>query len=168
VVAGLYHAGFSYADIARQTGLSVDRVRKDVALGEQHFHLADRLSKVVMRLDNEAVPLAVDHLIATLESTDKADVGRKDEAMYRTLAGRGAFRTYTQDDGAGRAPTTMALQVQFTTPPGGLTATALTAQVVGASRPEADPAPAPAPPLRLAGVPHATTAGRDLPSDYTD
>jgi hypothetical protein len=141
VLAGLFHAGFSYKDIARQTGYSVELIRKDVALATKHFNLADRLQKSLIRLDTEAVPLAIDRLVETLEDDSAEAAPHRREAMYRTLEGRGAFRSYVSGDGkgGGGAPAQMALQVNFTTP-AGMTLPAQTAQIVGAVR-TVDPAP---------------------------
>ena len=133
ILAALWHAGFTYADIARQTGIPPNLVRRDIALAEQHYKLADRLSKVMIRVDAEAVPQAVDNLIATLESEKPEDSARRDEATYRTLSGRGVFRQFASDDGKPAAPTQMALQVNFSAPPG-MTMPQQTAQIVGVSR----------------------------------
>lgn len=133
IVAALFYAGFTYKDIEKQTGLSPLQIRKDVALAEQHYNIADRLSAVMMRLDSEAVPLAVDHVIATLESADTKDNARKDVIAADVLTGRGLFRSHRAAEDRERAPAPMAFQVNFTTAPsvGGSTPQA---QIVGVSR----------------------------------
>ena len=158
ILAGMYHSGFSYKEIALQTGLSAAQVRRDVIAAEMHYHLADRYAKVVMRLDGEAVPLAVDHLIDTLESdpTDAGDKDRKDAAMYRTLEGRGLFRQFGPDSEKGNRPATMALQVNFSAP-AGTSPVPSSAQIVGVSRaiPERRAAAVLSLPGREEGGPHA-------------
>lgn len=149
VIAGLFHAGFSYKEIAAQTGISAWTVRRDVLAAEKHYRLSERVANVLVRRDAEAAPLAMDHLIATLESTEAERVGAKDMMAMRTLEGTGVFRSFTSESGKHAAPQTMALQVNFSAPPGRVMPTQQ-AQIVGASRVKAE-----APPTVV-------------PADYTD
>lgn len=162
VVAALYHAGFSYRDIEAQTGMSYATIRKDVALADKHFNLSNRLAQVFVRMDTEAVPLAVDNLIDTLKDAAPERQAAKDEATYKTLEGRGLFRQFNVDSGGeGSKPSTMALQVNFAAPVG-MVLPHQQAQIVGAARASEADASSPAP-VSTPAVPTPP-----VPADYTD
>lgn len=132
VVSALWHTGFSYTEITAQTGLSGQEIRAALAKGNRYYVLQKRLAAIVMRVESEMIPLAVDHLIQTLSSTDKADDARKDTIALQALSGRGVFRAHRAVDEQAERPSQMNFQVNFSAQKDGTGVPQ--AQIVGASR----------------------------------
>lgn len=158
IVTALYHGGFTIGQIAQQTGLSRPQVSLDLETADKRTDIAKRLIGVGMRLDAEAVPLAVQNIINTLSLTgnDPEVARRRDEASFKILAGRGLLPGAQPGQGAATTGA-VNLNVVFT----GDRPTPATMQIVGSSRTEEakdalrelsppDPAPAPERPAPVA------------------
>lgn len=97
IVAALKAQGYSRAQIAKATGLSLSAVAWTLRRARERKLLADGMVEAVQELDQEAVPLAVEGLLRLLRKADK-------DAVFKTLDGRGLFKTHAaKDDGGGPA-----------------------------------------------------------------
>lgn len=103
-VVALRILGLSSSQIADKLGIAVNTVN-------QHLYVArakGKLSDVGAILDHQAVPMAMDNVLAGLAEGDK-------EYTLEVLKGRGAFRTHTHQASTGSTGP-MHLQIQVELP----------------------------------------------------
>jgi len=112
VVVALRAQGSSYAEIETQTKLT----KRQIAYCMRHAYEAKiALAQIQHRLDNVAVPLAVEGLVNILED-DEHD--RHYDAIRDTLYGRGEFRNHSHSVNDNRN-TTLTLTVEYEMTQGG-------------------------------------------------
>lgn len=112
IVGALTVHGYRQRTIAAALKLSVNAVEWCQREARRRGDLKQTLEDALLRIDNEAVPLAIESLLGHLRRKDK-------ELTWKVLAGRGMFPHLTKakaDGPAQHAP--MAFQFNFVMPDG--------------------------------------------------
>lgn len=113
VIAALKLHGYTRPQIAKALKMSRSAVDWCIRVARERDLLHGGVEDALKTLDDEAVPLAIDAVVAALKRGDK-DLGLK------VLEGKGLLRSYAQvknEGGTGKGPN-MAFQFNFTMPPG--------------------------------------------------
>lgn len=94
LVGGLMALGYTTKEIAEITKLSVRQVEITRKMLRQNKAIVAGMEEALERIDNEAIPLAVDSMIAHLRREDK-------EMTIEALKGRGLFKTHVNQKNTG-------------------------------------------------------------------
>lgn len=109
VVVALRLEGYSYAEIEERTGLTLPQIRYAC----RKARAAGKLQDVLQLVDNEAVPQAVENLVAKLQAGDW-------DATRETLRGRGVFRNFSHNKNEGTPGVQLPnLNIEIVSPSGG-------------------------------------------------
>lgn len=113
VVTALRARGYTYREIAEETGLSLAQIQ----VATRRARMAGQLRETLDMVDHDAVPQAVDNLVTALRDPDHE---RWWEATTEVLHGRGVLQRHsrtqdTRDPATGVPP----LQINILAPEGG-------------------------------------------------
>lgn len=112
IVAALKSEGYTRKQIAKSLGMTLSGVHWCVKKARERELLKAGMAETMELLENEALPLAVEGLLADLKKGNQ-------EAYLATLRGKGLLRNYNQvkNEGGGGAAN-LAFQFNFVTPDG--------------------------------------------------
>lgn len=125
VVAALKAEGYSRKQIAKALGMSLSGVDWSVRKARERKLLKDGMTETLARIEDEAVPLAVEGLLKDLRLGNQ-------QAYLETLKGRGLLRNFTQVKQESGSPTNnMAFQFNFVTKDGAVISQPATPELPG-------------------------------------